>query len=269
MAHRHAVHRHLESHAATAGHAVHAPSAGLHLEGKLRSQIELHPLSGGLTKTLLQQAMPAAVAVDKWCGPLNLACTRYGITKTLRRMAAFLGHIGYESGNFAHVEENLNYKDPKRINQKFGAIKTDEEAAAYARNPEGLANKVYAHKAGNGDVASGDGWRFRGRGLIQLTGRGNYAAFAKDINVDVVKNPELVATPAYAALSAAWFWKTHHLNELADAEMYQALSKRINKMLDSFPAREAKRLCALNALCQSIATQLAVSAVYAGPGRWF
>ena len=106
-------------------------------------------------------------------------------------MAAFLGHIAHESGSLHNLEENLNYKDPQRLNKIFGAIKTDKEAEAYVNSPEALANKVYANRNGNGDTASGDGWRYRGRGLIQLTGKANYAAFAKDLNVDVVKDPDL------------------------------------------------------------------------------
>lgn len=230
--------------------------------------LELLPLPGGLTVILLQQAMPGVRAVDAntWVIPLNAACKHYEITGSLRRMAAFLGHIAHESGNLRHLEENLNYKDPHRINQTFGAIKTDKEAEAYAHNPEGLANKVYADRAGNGDTASGDGWKYRGRGLIQLTGKANYAAFGQDINVDVVKNPELVATPQYAALSAAWYWKKHRLNRLADAEMYQAVSKGINKSLASFPEREKKRKWALNALCRAVMTDLASSLAHGGFG---
>jgi len=125
-----------------------------------------------------------------------------------------------------------------------------ESTGAYTRKPEALANKVYANRNGNGDVASGDGWRYRGRGLIQVTGKANYRACGKDLGIDAVKSPELLATPKYAALSAASFWKSHGLNELADAQQYQALSLRINKKLKSFPARENNRKRALNAFCR-------------------
>jgi len=251
---------HIDDHAAmTRGGVPHRQLAGGHRAGSqsdksLRKYLELHPLPGGLTLTLLRQAMPHVRAVDAntWVFPLNAACRRFEITQSLRRMAAFLGHIAHESGSLHNLEENLNYKDPQRLNKIFGAIKTDKEAEAYVNNPEALANKVYANRNGNGDTASGDGWRYRGRGLIQLTGKANYAAFAKDLNVDVVKDPDLVATPRYAALSAAWFWKKHRLNQLADAKMYQAVSRAINKSLDSFPQREAKRKRALEALCRAV-----------------
>lgn len=176
-------------------------------------------------------------------------------------MAAFLGHVAHESGNLHTLEENLNYKDPQRINRIFGAIKTDREAKAYVGDPQALANKVYANRNGNGDAASGDGWKYRGRGLIQLTGKSNYEACAKDLNEDFVRDPDLVATPKYAALSAAWFWKKHRLNGLADREMYQALSLKINASLGSFPEREAKRESALDALCRAILANLSLSVV--------
>jgi putative chitinase len=178
--------------------------------------------------------------------------SRMKITRSARRMAAFLGHIAHESSYLHAVEENLRYKDADRLTKVFpSAFKTQVDADPYVNKPEALANKVYAKRMGNEDAASGDGWKYRGRGLIQLTGRDNYAAFAKDVNVAIVQNPDLVATPVYAALSAAWFWEKHRLNELADIEAYQALSKRINSSLQSFPEREAKRKYALDVLCRS------------------
>jgi putative chitinase len=220
----------------------------------IRRRLELYPVAGGLTGMLLRQALPRVrgTAAETWVGPLNGACTRYEITRTARRMAAFLGHIAHESGYLHAVEENLRYKDADRLTKVFpSAFKTPADAGPYVDKPDALANKVYANRMGNGDPASGDGWRYRGRGLIQLTGRDNYVAFAKDVDMAVVQNPDLVATPRYAALSAAWFWKKHGLNELADIEAYQALSKRINSSLQSFPEREAKRKYALDVLCRA------------------
>jgi putative chitinase len=184
-------------------------------------------------------------------------------------MAAFLGHIAKESENLNHLEESLYYKDAHRLNLKFAALKTDKEAEAYLRKPEALANKVYANRIGNGDIASGDGWRYRGRGLIQLTGKSNYQDLAKDLKVDFVKDPELVATPKYAAIAAAWFWKKRGLNELADDQRYQALSLKINKKLDSFAEREANRQRALDALCRGVLVNLAMSLRMGGFGSWF
>src|SRR5579884_4123585 len=135
---RHSVHGHEHRHGH--GRPTYAARRGrqlvaVHPEGRTRQQIELLPLPAGLTSTLLQRCLPGAAAADKWAGPLNAVCQRYGINQTLRRMAAFLGQVGYESADFKHLEENLRYNDPSRINEKFRAIKTDEEAKAYANNP--------------------------------------------------------------------------------------------------------------------------------------
>ena len=141
----------------------------------------------------------------------------------------------HESGQLTRLAENLNYS-AKRLMQvwpnRFPAL---EKAQQYERNPEKLANYVYAKRLGNGDETSGDGWRYRGRGLIQLTGRGNYRAAAQGIGQPLEGQPELLEQPGPAALSAAWFWKSHGLNELADdrnddndTEDFRTVTKRIN-----------------------------------------
>ncbi len=228
----------------------------------LRVYVEMRPLPGGVNADLLKQAIRGVgAAANDWVDPLNAACKKYEISKSLRRMAAFLGHITHESGALHHFKENLNYGDAEKLKKLFGAFKSVDEAKGFLHKPEAIANKAYANRNGNGDEASGDGWRYRGRGLIQLTGKSNYAAFAKECGVDVVKDPDLVATPQYAALSAGFFWKKHGLNELADSELYQALSKRINKSLKSFPTREENRRRAMAALCRAVTADLAISLV--------
>jgi putative chitinase len=212
---------------------------------------------------LLQQAMPFSrgTAAAIWAQPLSAACRTFEINQSLRRMAAFLGHVAHESEYLRVIEENLRYLHPQQLMKVYpSAFKTATDAAQYINNPEALANKVYADRMGNGDSASGEGWKYRGRGLIQLTGKDNYAALAKAISVDVVQKPDLVATPQYAALSAAWFWKKHRLNEMADAEHYETLSRRINKSLSSFPEREVKRKCALEALCAAVLVNIVMAA---------
>jgi putative chitinase len=229
-----------------------APVAALNLAKTERDFVELQPLPGGLSASLLKAAMRISdKRAETWVAGLNEACRKYEIDKSIRRMAAFLGHIGLETGGLHRVEENLYYKDAADVAKKFSAFKNEAEAAKFLRAPEKFANKAYAHKNGNGDEASGEGWRYRGRGLIQVTGKGNYRACGKALGIDAVKSPELLATPQYAALSAGWFWQSHGLNELADSEQYKALSLRINKHLKSFPEREAKRAVALNALCRA------------------
>ena len=145
--------------------------APLRLDWATQRFLELRPLPSGLSLTLLRQAIPQIDPADAsaYLGPLNVACRRYDITRSVRRMAAFIGHIAKESENLSKTEESLYYKDAHRINKLFSAIETDQEAQAYVRHPEPLANKIYAKQDGNGDVASGDGWKFRGRGLIHLT----------------------------------------------------------------------------------------------------
>ena len=147
-------------------------------------------------------------------GPLNAACARFEITLSIRRTAAFLGHIAHESGGLHTVKEYMGYSSDRMLKVYPGSFKTAADTQPYVNNPEALANKVYANRMGNGDTASGEGWKYRGRGLIQLTGKDNYAALTRALNVDFVKDPDLVATPQYAALSAAWFWKSHGLQPL-------------------------------------------------------
>jgi putative chitinase len=147
---------------------------------------------------------------------------------TPARQAAFIGQCSHESGNFKTLQENLNYS-AKGLHATWPARFPSEEAAMpYNRNPEKIANKVYGGRMGNGDEASGEGWRYHGRGLIQLTGKANYQAAGEALGADLVADPNIVATPRFAALTAGWFWKTHGLNELADKADYTAITKRIN-----------------------------------------
>lgn len=157
------------------------------------------------------------------------ACTRYSIASR-RQVAAFLAQAGHESGGFSRLVENLNYTTPQRIlavwPRRFpGGL---AEAARFTRSPDRLANRVYANRLGNGDEISGDGARYLGRGLFQLTGRANYMAAASAIGVDYKARPELVALPEHAALTAAWFWSTAGCNALAEAGDFDATTRRIN-----------------------------------------
>ena len=164
-----------------------------------------------------------------WVQTLSTVLPKYGIT-TPARQAAFIAQCGHESAGWSTFVENLNYS-AKALNTVFPKyfVLAGRSAEKYARNPEKIANVVYANRMGNGDIASGDGWRYRGRGPIQLTGRGNYADFSNAFGVDVVKNPELVQTNKETGLMAAvWFWNKNGLNELADAQDIKAMTKRIN-----------------------------------------
>lgn len=160
--------------------------------------------------------------------PLAAACARFAI-HTPARIAAFIGQCSMESAGFTRLEENLFYTTPERIRAVFPSrVKSLADAAQLTRNPQALANRVYAGRLGNGDEASGDGWRYRGRGLVQLTGRDNYVAAADALALQLVTNPEQVAEPAAACMTAAWFWHARKLNILADSAQWDAITRAVN-----------------------------------------
>jgi len=163
---------------------------------------------------------------SEWSEPLTTTCVTYGIND-VNKQAAFIGQLSHECNHFKTLEENLNYR-PETLQKLFGHKFKPEEIDLYAHNPQKIANRIYSSRMGNRDEASGDGWKFHGRGCIQLTGHDNYWHFGQSIKQDMVAHPELVATPMYAALSAGWFFKTHGCNDLAEAQDWVGLTKRIN-----------------------------------------
>lgn len=158
---------------------------------------------------------------------LNDTMKKYEINTTLR-ICHFLSQILHESGKFRAVKENLNYSADglNKVFKKY--FPTLESATPYARNQEKIANKVYGSRMGNGDEKSGDGFRYKGRGFLQLTGKENYTLLSKDTGVDFIKKPELLETYEYASLSAGWFWNKNKLNLIADKDDVLTLTKRIN-----------------------------------------
>ncbi|MGP3890930.1 glycoside hydrolase family 19 protein, partial [Pseudomonas aeruginosa] len=163
---------------------------------------------------------------------LNVAKERFGITAPVR-VAAFLAQVGHESSQLTRLVENLNYSArglaatwPSRYRGADG--KPNALALNLARHPQAIANNTYASRNGNGDDASGDGWRYRGRGLLQITGRLNYRAAGAGLGLPLEAEPELLEQPEFAALSAAWWWASHGLNELADRGEFAAITRRIN-----------------------------------------
>lgn len=163
----------------------------------------------------------------KWVDPLNETFQRFEIL-TPRQQAAFIGQCGHECGNFRMLEENLNYRAETLMKLWPKRFPTLEFAKQFERNPKKIANSVYANRMGNRDEASGDGYRFRGRGCIQLTGSANYYHAGKALGVDFIMDPDLVATPQYAALTAGFFWHTQKLNPIAESGNNLALTKKIN-----------------------------------------
>ena len=163
----------------------------------------------------------------EWVDALNSTFERFNIS-TIQRQAAFIGQCGHECGNFKVLEENLNYRAETLMKLWPKRFPTQEVANAYEKNPRKIANMVYGGRMGNRDESSGDGYRFRGRGCIQLTGHANYFHAGKALGIDFVMEPDLVATPKYAAMTAGWFWSTHDCNRLAEAWDWTALTKKIN-----------------------------------------
>lgn len=170
---------------------------------------------------------------------LNKVLPEYQITTKLR-LCHFLAQILHESGNLKYKSENLNYS-AKALRSVFGKyFKTDEIANQYARKPEKIANRVYANRMGNGDEASGDGWLRRGRGLIQLTGTDNYKACSKALNIDLMKNPDLIISNAEICVkTACWFWSKNSLNNFADIDDIKTITKRINGGYNGLEDRES------------------------------
>jgi len=183
-----------------------------------------------ITKEQLKQIIPKNPYVDHWHGVLSKLFPDYEIN-TPSRMAAFLAQCAHESGEFTTLKENLNYR-PVTLRKIFGKyFPTDALAEQYCSKPnkqEAIANRVYANRMGNGDEASGDGFRYCGRGLIQLTGRDNYSWFAASLQISPEDASEYLQTFEGAAQSACWFWETNNLNAFADVGDLVTMTKRIN-----------------------------------------
>ena len=184
---------------------------------------------------------------EQWVDALNETFVRFDIMNPLRK-AAFIGQASHESGNFKMLEEDLRYRAETLMRVWPKRFPTLEFAKQYEKNPKKIANSVYANRMGNRDEASGDGHRFRGRGLFQLTGHSNYFHAGKALGEDFVMNPDLVATPMYAALTAGFFWDTHKLNQYADSQDYKTMTKKINGGFIGLADREKHIAHALSVL---------------------
>ena len=180
-----------------------------------------------LTREQLSQLLPKNPYVDQWHHALSQLLPDYEID-TPQRIAAFMAQCAHESGGFTALKENLNYRAVtlRKVFPKY--FSNDDLANAYAGKQEMIANKVYANRMGNGDEASGDGFRYCGRGLIQLTGKNNYQAFADSLEMNVEDVPEYLQSFEGAAQSACWFWEINNLNKHADAGDIKTMTKVIN-----------------------------------------
>lgn len=201
-----------------------------------------------ITRDLLTRMGATGVNADKYLDALNAVLAAHGIDSEAR-IAHFLAQVMHESGCLRLVEENLNYSAEglRKTFRKY--FSTDAEAQAYARKPERIGSRVYGGRMGNGPEATGDGYRYRGRGLIQLTGKANYRSFSDWVGADVVANPDWVAE-RYAVQSAVYFWEKNNLNALADIDDLASITRRINGGLNGYEDRHALLLKARRALAE-------------------
>jgi len=209
-----------------------------------------------LTANSFQLATGVSNALrDAWYPHIAASLSAFQINTPLRQ-AHFLAQIGHESAGFLKVEEGLNYSE-NALTAMFGKRITAEQARAYGRNAMHVANQkmiasiIYANRNGNGDVASGDGYRYRGRGLIQITGKANYAALVKQLGADVVANPDLLLGYRFAAMSAAAWWKNNGLNELADSDDVIRITRIINGGTNGLDDRKSRLSKSKGILCST------------------
>jgi putative chitinase len=190
-------------------------------------------------------------APQLWSGLLSDAMAEFGIDNWVRQ-AAFLANVAHESRECTRLVEDLTYRSAEGVRKTYGArIPSLAEAEGFVRQPEKLANFVYANRYGNGNSASGDGWRYRGRGLIQITFKDNYYACGKALGLSLVSEPELLEIPAQAARSAGWYWYSRGLNAVATAggeANFERIVRAINGGLNGFDDRRAKWLKAMEVL---------------------
>ena len=203
-----------------------------------------------LTERALNEIAPAlsVASLKSYVPILNQVCERYEINANPRRLAMFLAQAAHESGGFSRLVENLNYSADGLQRTWPKRFPTIEFAQRYARQPDKIANYVYASRMGNGAEASGDGKRYRGRGIFQLTGKDNYAAAGLALSLPLVDEPQLAAEIEPACRIAGWFWHTHHLTPLADFEDVRSVTRAINGGVTGLAERVARYKRALAAL---------------------
>jgi putative chitinase len=201
------------------------------------------------TQEQLQEIIPQAIGgVEQWYASLYEVLPQYDIT-TIKRVAAFLAQTGHESGGYRVLEENLNYR-AQTLTKVWPRRFPPGIAEQYAGKPANIANRAYGGRMGNGPEDTGDGWLFRGRGLIQITGRLNYTECSQFLFDDdtLVNSPDIVEEPYYAIHTACWFWQKHDLNNLADSENITRMSVIINGGNNGMDDRLKKYAHAMNVL---------------------
>ncbi len=182
-----------------------------------------------ITSEILYKLYPATpkARVDELITPLNKVAEKYDIS-TENRLAAFIAQVGHESGGFVYMAENLNYSAKGLLSVFKKYFPTEVVANSYARQPRKIASKVYANRMGNGTEDSGDGWKYRGRGFMQVTGKTNYTSFAKDMGMEIDDVLIYLETIEGAMMSAGWFWNKNKLNQYADSGNFTKITQIIN-----------------------------------------
>ncbi|MEN0626039.1 glycoside hydrolase family 19 protein [Phytobacter ursingii] len=197
---------------------------------------------------------------QKWFTPVTTAMREFGIDTPLR-IAGFIAQTGHESQGFTVLSESLFYRDAIRVARFFRSafdLNNDKilqpseiaEAGQYTCQPIKLANRAYANRGGNGPESSGDGWRYRGRGLIQVTFKNNYRDCGKALGLDLLSTPDLLMEPLAAARSAAWYWQSRDCNSSADRSDVVGMTKKINPALDGLDERASRFQLAVGVLCR-------------------
>ena len=205
--------------------------------------------SFNFTEQQLAQLIPGNPYIPQWYHALSMILPDYNID-TVPRVAAFVAQCAHESANFKFLKENLNYKAESLMRVWPSRFPNIDVARQYAMQPEKIANKVYSDRMGNGPESSGDGWRYAGKGLIQLTGKDNYTRFAESIETPVEEIPDYLGTFEGAVQSACWFWEVNNLNQWADAGDILTLTKRINGGVIGLEDRKKHYAHALHVLGQ-------------------
>ena len=209
-----------------------------------------------LTQEQLQAVSGCSVQkAQEWLPYVNEVLPRFKIDTRLR-VCAFFAQVGHESGSLVFLEENLNYSAeslavvwPNRYSTIQGGKKVPNRLAkSLHRQPRRIASNVYANRMGNGSEASEDGWKYRGRGCLQTTGKANYTAFQKETGLPVLDNPDILSTPAGALISACVFWNKNNLNKLADANKFDMITKIINGGTNGKADRDKRYAKALSAI---------------------
>jgi len=196
-----------------------------------------------ITQQQLSQILKGNPYIEHWCEALNKILPDYDIT-TPQRVAAFIAQTAHESGGYTALHENLNYQAAS-LCRVWPHYFNESNANDYAHQPEKIANRAYANRMGNGPEESGDGWRFCGRGLLQVTGRSNYQAFADSLQMNIDDVPAFLQTFEGAVQSACWFWENNNLNSFADSGDFVTMTKRINGGTLGLEDRQARYLHAM------------------------